>query len=65
MAITEADVCCFMVDVRDGVTALDEEIAQALRRGGQPVILVGNKADSQVDRYRADECTGWGSVIRS
>ncbi|MFI5286885.1 MAG: ribosome biogenesis GTPase Der [Candidatus Dormibacteria bacterium] len=55
MAITEADVCCFMVDVRDGVTALDEEIAQALRRGGRPVILVGNKADSQVDRYRADE----------
>ena len=49
MAITEADVCCFMVDVRDGVTALDEEIAQALRRGGRPVILVGNKADSQVD----------------
>ncbi len=34
MAITEADVCCFMVDVRDGVTALDEEIAQTLRRGG-------------------------------
>ena len=55
MAITEADVCCFMVDVRDGVTALDEEIAQTLRRGGRPVILVGNKADSQVDRYRADE----------
>jgi GTPase len=44
-----------MVDVRDGVTALDEEIAQSLRRGGRPVILVGNKADSQVDRYRADE----------
>ena len=55
MAIAEADVCCFMVDVRDGVTALDEEIAQMLRRGGRPVILVGNKADSHVDPYHADE----------
>jgi GTPase len=55
MAIAEADVCCFMVDVRDGLTALDEEIAQTLRRGGKPVLLVGNKADSQVDRYHADE----------
>ena len=55
VAIAEADVCCFMVDVRDGVTALDEEIAGALRRGGRPVILVGNKADSRVDPYHAGE----------
>ena len=55
MAIAEADVVCFMVDVRDGVTALDEEIAQTLRRGGRPVLLVGNKAESRVDRYHADE----------
>src|ERR1700680_3271929 len=46
MAIAEADVCCFMVDVRDGLTALDEEIAQTLRRGGKPVLLVGKQAGS-------------------
>jgi len=34
---------------------------KTLRRGGRPVILVGNKADSQVDPYRADEALpSWG-----
>ena len=55
LAIAEADVCCFMLDVRDGVTALDEEIAATLRVGGKPVILVGNKADSDRDPYLAHE----------
>jgi len=55
LAIAEADVCCFMLDVRDGVTALDEEIASTLRAGGAPVILVGNKADSDRDPYLAHE----------
>ena len=43
MAIAEADVVCFMVDVRDGVTALDEEIAQTLRRGGGPCCSLGTR----------------------
>jgi GTP-binding protein len=55
IAIAEADVCVFMVDVRDGLTALDEETAQTLRRGGRPVLLVGNKAESRVDSYHANE----------
>ena len=55
IAIAEADVVCFMVDVRDGLTTLDEDIAQTLRRGGRRVLLVGNKAESRVDRYHADE----------
>ena len=55
LAIDEADVCCFMVDVRDGVTPLDEEVAAALRSGGKPVLLVGNKAESDRDSYYAHE----------
>jgi GTP-binding protein len=55
LAIAEADVCCFMLDVRDGVTAMDEEIAATLRSGGKPVILAGNKADSDRDPYFAHE----------
>ena len=55
LAIAEADVCCFMVDVRDGVTPIDEEVAAALRAGGKPVLLVGNKADSDRDPYYAHE----------
>ena len=64
MAIAEADVCCFMVDVRDGLTALDEEIAQTLRRGGRPVLLVGNKADSQIDMKRDIVKGRWRRIRR-
>jgi GTP-binding protein len=55
IAIEEADVCCLMLDVRDGVTPVDEEIAATLRAGGRPIVLVGNKADSDRDPYWAHE----------
>ncbi len=55
IAIEQADVCVLMLDVRDGVTALDEEIAAALRAGGRPVLLAGNKADSDREPYYAHE----------
>jgi GTP-binding protein len=45
-AIDEADVIVFMTDVRDGVTPLDMEIADRLRRASKPVILAVNKADN-------------------
>ncbi|MDE3116893.1 MAG: ribosome biogenesis GTPase Der [Pseudomonadota bacterium] len=47
LAIAEAGVCLFMVDGREGVTAGDEIIAEALRRSGKPVILVANKCESR------------------
>jgi GTP-binding protein len=55
MAIAEADVCIQLVDVRSGVTALDEDVANILRGGGKPVILVGNKADSPTNPHYAHE----------
>jgi GTP-binding protein len=55
MAIDEADVCVLMVDVRHGVTGLDEDVARILRGGGKPVVLVGNKADSSVDPFWSHE----------
>lgn len=55
LAIAEADVCLFMLDVREGVTALDEEIAATLRSGRRPVILVGNKAEGGGDKHYAHE----------
>ena len=46
VAITEADVIVFLVDVRDGVSPLDLEIADMLRRTSKPILLVANKADN-------------------
>ncbi len=46
VAIEEADVILFMVDVLDGVTIPDQEIAEALRRSRKPIVLAVNKADN-------------------
>jgi len=46
VAIEMADVIVFLVDIRDGVTASDKEIATMLRKSQKPVILAANKADS-------------------
>ena len=45
-AIAQADVIIFLVDVKDGPIAADEEIADTLRAASKPVILVVNKLDS-------------------
>ncbi len=45
-AIEAATVILFIIDAREGVTALDERIAQLLRRSKKTVLLVANKADS-------------------
>ncbi|MFH1646565.1 MAG: ribosome biogenesis GTPase Der [Chloroflexota bacterium] len=45
-AIREADVIIDVVDVTDGVTPADLDIADMLRRAGKPVVLAANKADN-------------------
>jgi GTP-binding protein len=46
-AIAEADLLVFVVDGREGVTALDQEVVRLLRRVAKPVLLVANKVDSE------------------
>lgn len=46
IAIEEASVLLFMVDVTTGITDLDDEIAQLLRRSKKPVFIVVNKVDN-------------------
>jgi GTP-binding protein len=46
IAIEEATVIIFMVDVTTGVTDLDDEIANILRRSKKPVFVVANKVDN-------------------
>ncbi|MBL7183796.1 MAG: ribosome biogenesis GTPase Der [Anaerolineae bacterium] len=55
IAIAEADVILFLVDVKDGLTAGDEEVAQVLRCTAKPVLLAVNKAESQARREEAVE----------
>ena len=46
IAIDTADCIVFVVDVRSGMTASDEEVAHMLRRSRKPVVLAVNKCDS-------------------
>lgn len=46
MAIDSADVILFVVDIRTGMTATDQDVASMLQRSGKPVVLCVNKCDS-------------------
>jgi GTP-binding protein len=46
IAIEEADTILFLVDTKEGLTAMDEDVATILRRSKKKVILVANKVDS-------------------
>ena len=55
VALEEADVILFVVDVLNGVTDLDNEVAAILRRAKKPVLLVANKTDNHELQYNAPE----------
>lgn len=55
IAIEEADVLLFVVDCRTGLTDLDKDFANVLRRTKKPVFLVANKADTTELVYEANE----------
>ena len=55
LAIDEADVILFVVDVKNGVTDLDMDVAAILRRSKTPVIVVANKTDNNALQYDAAE----------
>jgi GTP-binding protein len=55
LAIEEADVILFVVDCHDGLTDLDEEFANELRRNKKPLYVVANKADNQEKSFMANE----------
>ena len=57
-AVRDADAALFLVDAREGLTPLDEEIGRWLRAESTPVIVIANKAEGQagesgtLDAYR-------------
>lgn len=54
-AISESDVVLFVVDVNEGVTDFDMEVAHLLRQAGKPVVLTANKVDTFDMQYGASE----------
>lgn len=46
LAIEEADSIIFLVDVKEGLTPMDQDVAQLLRRTDKKVMLVANKVDN-------------------
>ncbi|TFH20368.1 MAG: ribosome biogenesis GTPase Der [Bacteroidia bacterium] len=60
LAIEEADVVVFLVDVVSGITDLDETVAGMLRKINKPVLLVVNKVDNSNRLYDATEFYGLG-----
>ena len=55
LAIEEANLILFTVDVTTGVTDLDEAVADMLRRSKKKVILVANKVDNNERQYMSAE----------
>ena len=60
LAIEEADVVIFLVDVISGITDLDQTVAGMLRKIKKPVLLVANKVDNSNRLYDATVFYGLG-----
>ncbi len=60
LAIEEADVVIFLVDVISGITDLDETVAGILRKIKKPILLVVNKVDNSERMYDASVFYGLG-----
>jgi GTP-binding protein len=59
-AIDQAELLLFVVDVRQGPTPLDEELASRLRETGKPIFVLANKAEAVRLDADALEFTRWG-----
>lgn len=60
LAIEQADEILFVVDAMNGVTDLDDHVAEILRKSKKPIILVANKVDSNDWLYNVPEFYGLG-----
>jgi GTP-binding protein len=60
LAIEEADSILFLVDAPEGITGMDQGVAELLRRSDKPVFLVANKVDTNEKEIHAGEFYGLG-----
>ncbi len=64
LAVDEADVIIFMVDVQSGLLPMDEDVAKLLRQTDKPVFVVSNKVDNVAQYAQSNEfyALGLGEV---
>lgn len=60
IAMKESDIILFLVDVKNGITDLDQSIAGMLRKIQKPVFLAVNKVDNHQDAFNSSEFYGLG-----
>ena len=63
VAVADSDACLIVVDVRAGVTPLDEEVIRRVRASGVPCGIVANKCDRSEDDALADEFARFGLPV--
>ena len=63
ISIEEADLILFMVDIAVGVTDLDLDIANLLRRSGKPVMVLCNKVDTSAHDIGSSEFYSLGLPV--
>lgn len=65
LAIEAADLLIFLVDSRDGITPLDQEVATRIRKSGKKVLLVASKVDTQriEDNLPSFHALGFGDPV--
>lgn len=60
LAIEEADVLLYMVDAREGLTPMDEDVADLIRKSGKKAFLAANKVDEPSMEHMTAEFYGLG-----
>jgi GTP-binding protein len=63
LAVSDSDLCILVVDVRAGVTPLDEEVLKRVRESGCPTIIAANKCDRAEDEEKADDFGRFGMKV--
>ena len=63
LAVEDSAVCAIVVDAREGITPLDEEVIVRVRESGVPCMIAANKCDTADDDYRAAEFERFGLPV--
>ena len=63
LAVEDSAVCVIVVDVREGVTPLDAEVIQRVRKSGVPCLIAANKCDTDDVDWRAAEFERFGLPV--